>query len=689
LRRKDILSIILNFIAHIQRGWAVLLIACFFPLYAFSNGNANGEGGIVVAPAILDPTPLMKPELPPPMQSPSTRPVLPVLAHDVAGLDVGVKDQTMTMHQTIQHVVADCNSFNIAKDHRVDLIQPNSQSMTVFRIHGSSGISTIDGVFKANGSVYLLNSNGLLIGESGMIDMRTFVATTHSDFRVGVDVVGNTFVQLQGLPNPEASIENRGTIRVGDTGVAAFASPMTRNYGSIFGRAAFVAGQKTTLTLDGSDIVQFEVSGELERTIIEQKGRVVSTGKEVLLSTSATEKFLDTHMINMDGEVIGSKITIRGGENSQVTIGPNARLDATGDIGGEIRVLGDDVTLKSGAVLDASGDHGGGRILIGGNKQGEGPEKNAQTLTVEEGVKMDANSRVSGDGGTIINYADGTSLLWGIASASALGETGNGGFIEYSGKNYLNFAQDKKHAPKLFGSKTGKGGTFLIDPTDVTINSSNTSYNSSAPGVTTVGASWIVGLLTSNTNVQINASNSITVSNPITIGADTMEGGGFTSLTFTAPFININADIIRSDQAGSRGLDIYINAQNITTTLASGLPGVSIISQRLFVDGSTYTPGAFDFSRIYTPARNFSSKKGGVAEGGYTTYAPNGGTSDSHILSFENIRFTSSLTVSRYSSAVPLQAISFNNVQFDPGADLNITNNPTRPWRSLDHAYLW
>ncbi len=139
---------------------------------------------------------------------------------------------------------------------------------------------------------------------------------------------------------------------------------------------------------------------------------------------------------------------------------------ATGESkqGGKIHISAPTVKLL-GATVDASGASGG-EILLGGEKQGAatGILSNSQLLMISKGstVKADATSQ-TGDGGTIINWSDGKSYIFADLSAMPGELAEKGGFIEVSGKEYLNFTGD---------IKTGKGnvkGQILIDPKNIII----------------------------------------------------------------------------------------------------------------------------------------------------------------------------------------------------------------------------
>ncbi|WP_163535914.1 two-partner secretion domain-containing protein, partial [Klebsiella pneumoniae] len=71
---------------------------------------------------------------------------------------------------------------------RVTFQQPGAGAATLNRVTGSTG-STIAGQIQANGQVYLINPNGILITPTGSVDTAGFTAstldTTDGDFMAG------------------------------------------------------------------------------------------------------------------------------------------------------------------------------------------------------------------------------------------------------------------------------------------------------------------------------------------------------------------------------------------------------------------------------------------------------------------------------------------------------------------------
>src|SRR5690606_32608902 len=118
---------------------------------------------------------------------------------------------------------------------------------------------------------------------------------------------------------------------------------------------------------------------------------------------------------------------------------------------------------------DASGYAGGGEILIGGNYQGKGPERNAYSTRVDKDVVINADAIHAGNGGRIIAWADNDTQFYGTISARGGAYGGNGGFVETSGKNYLDVNGIKIDLRAPYGKK----GTWLLDPYDIHINNTD------------------------------------------------------------------------------------------------------------------------------------------------------------------------------------------------------------------------
>ena len=105
-----------------------------------------------------------------------------VLFANPQGMQVSSGDASLTcvdsntVHiQTGDHAVLHWDQFSIGAGELTKFIQSSSSSSVINRVTGNES-SAILGTLQANGHVYLLNPNGVLIGEGGKIECASFWA---------------------------------------------------------------------------------------------------------------------------------------------------------------------------------------------------------------------------------------------------------------------------------------------------------------------------------------------------------------------------------------------------------------------------------------------------------------------------------------------------------------------------------
>src|SRR5271170_1619087 len=84
---------------------------------------------------------------------------------------------TVTINQTSNLAIINWQTFSIGSGELTKFVQPSSTSAALNRVLGGQ-TSIIDGTLSANGQVYLINGNGILVGPGGMVSAQSFVAST-------------------------------------------------------------------------------------------------------------------------------------------------------------------------------------------------------------------------------------------------------------------------------------------------------------------------------------------------------------------------------------------------------------------------------------------------------------------------------------------------------------------------------
>ncbi len=488
----------------------------------------------------------------------------------------------LRIDQSSASAILNWQSFSIGANQSVVFAQPSASAVALNRVLGNSA-SEIFGSLSANGRVFLVNPNGILFGPGASVDVGGFVASTlsikDSDFLAGRYVFARE--------GAAGSIVNRGTINAA-SGFAALVAPSVTNEGLIsarLGSVAVGAGDRVTLDLAGDGLINVKVDEAALNASIVNKGTIAADGGRVVLSVRSANALLDT-VLNVEGTVRATTmverngvIRLEGGEAGVVNV--SGTLEASGrgagEKGGSIAVLGDMVGLFGSARVDASGDAGGGSVLVGGNFQGQGPEQNAFASYVGKDVTISADALTSGNGGKVIVWADHATRFGGTITARGGSQGGDGGFVEVSGKETLNFyGFVDARAP------FGKIGTLLLDPKNITVanggSAALTAVDQFGDGGGTSNETIAPATINAaGANVVLQANNDITVNDPIA-----MTGSGITLTLRAGRDINVNANVSTTNGA------IGLTANDSGATLANRDAGAGDI---VMAAGTTLNAG--------------------------------------------------------------------------------------------------
>ncbi|QQN74292.1 filamentous hemagglutinin N-terminal domain-containing protein [Croceicoccus sp. YJ47] len=164
---------------------------------------------------------------------------------------------TMTITQASERAVIDWTGFNIAQGHGVVFDQPGVDAMILNRVTGSAG-SEIAGTLRANGSVFIVNPNGIRLSPTGRVHAaRGIVAST-------LDLANEAFMSGGGTLSGEGAgaIVNHGRITVGERGYVGLLGHSVFSDGTIvapLGSITIGAASVATLDIHGDGFLQLGV----------------------------------------------------------------------------------------------------------------------------------------------------------------------------------------------------------------------------------------------------------------------------------------------------------------------------------------------------------------------------------------------------------------------------------------------
>ena len=425
---------------------------------------------------------------------------------------------TTLINQSSAKAIINWQSFSVGQGSTVQFNQPNSSAITLNRVTGTSA-SAIDGAIRANGQIWLLNPNGILFGNGATINVGGLLATT-SDIN-DQDFLGGryNFSSTGG----KGSVSNAGAITTSNGGSVVLSAPNVVNKGVIAANTGHVVlGGTDTFTVDfkGDHLLSYAISPDSAGGKVLNNGKLAAAGGTILMTARAAQGVQDA-VVNNTGMVEATSVRQENGEiileADNGTASNSGTLDASGkasgETGGTVKVLGQQVAVADGAKIDVSGDAGGGTALIGGNLHGAGPEPNAQNTTVGK-ASINASAITSGKGGTVAVYSTGTTQVAATITAQGGARSGDGGMVETSG--HLLGVDNAAFVSTL--APHGISGTWLLDPDNITITSNGpdpaTGQTFGTTGDVSIDPTTIATALGSG-NVTLQANLDITVNSPI------------------------------------------------------------------------------------------------------------------------------------------------------------------------------
>ena len=395
------------------------------------------------------------------------------------------------INQSTQRAAIDWKSFDVGSQQRVTFNQPSSSAATLNRVTGPDP-SQIAGRIDANGQVVLLNQSGVVFYKGAQVNTNGLVVSAIGMSNQGVKGFLDTGkLALDQAGNPNARVENQGTITIKQAGLAALVAPEVANSGVINAKLGHVvlAGAKTaTLDLYGDGLLSLDVTNQVTQApvnkdgttataLVTNTGVIIADGGTVQLTARAADGIVQ-NLVRAGGKIRAAtmgdqtgSVALNGVGGSVIVEGQlSAPGNAPGTTGGNIEVVSNrNVTIASGAQINASGKAGGGVVAIGTTlaraKGGPSvtPTMTAANTFIQSDARIRADAGTAGNGGIVTVLATSATTMAGAITARGGPQGGNGGLVEISGDQLGLSGQVDVSAPK------GTIGTILLDPSTLEI----------------------------------------------------------------------------------------------------------------------------------------------------------------------------------------------------------------------------
>ena len=331
----------------------------------------------------------------------------------------------LVVEQHTNKAIINWDFFSIAENEKASFLLSSSEGVILNRITGPLS-SEIYGSLFSNGTLFLINEKGIIVGPSGEIKTKSFIGSC-------LPIENHDFLKEYFHFKGESisPFVNEGTIQALKS--VYLIAPKIEQKGHI-------KAEKQVALLSGTDLF-FEDKQHGLCVKISGKGAIEQSGcleiaKEQLQAAGGHVSLL---AVNQEGYVHANKIEEKEGQIFLVA--SEGSLQATGSLrnpGGEICLLAKDITLTEKLTLDVSNSKRGGKILVG--KKGKEKNEdlpNTKKLFIQKGVFMDASAKDEGRGGEVILWAHKQNIFQGEIHAKGGAKKGNGGRVQISSLGQL------------------------------------------------------------------------------------------------------------------------------------------------------------------------------------------------------------------------------------------------------------
>ncbi len=473
----------------------------------------------------------------------------------------------LNITQSTQRAAINWQSFDIGSQARVQIYQPNAQSVLLNRVVGATP-SQIFGQMQANGHVILVNPNGVLFGKDGSVNAGGFTASTLNISDANF-MAGNMVYERNGST---AGIVNEGNITTAPGGYVALLGATVSNEGSIKtqgGSVVMGAGETIKVPVSGTGRIKLELTPAAINASVSNSGSIVTDGGQVYMQALALNR-------------------------AAAQILQSGSIDTTGEKGGDVHVLADGGHIRVDGRIKANSTDGtaGGTIMIG---------RRDETKTV--------------DGETVTQ-----TILAAVSDVSGAQLESRGGFVETSGdwlatKGVTVLAKDWLLDPtdiKIVANDTPTPPTASSNVGGIT--GTTTFQDSTTTGASEVLKADIESAINGGTNVTISTTNgpgtgqgNITIETALTFNNIGSQDATLKLEAKNGIIQNSNASITETGTDPNRKLvHVVMTAEGLPGGVPIAAGATNVNSKGITINGNITTNGKITLTG--------------------TSYAPSGGS---------------------------------------------------------------
>ncbi|MDI6758981.1 MAG: filamentous hemagglutinin N-terminal domain-containing protein, partial [Candidatus Omnitrophota bacterium] len=258
-------------------------------------------------------------------------------------------------------------SFDIRQNESVIITLPDIKAEILNRVIGSAA-SQLLGSLTSNGIFFLVNPNGISVGENAQIQTGGLILSTR-------DITDSNFLNSKYIfekmskDQLDMLLLNKGQINITDGGFGVLIAGAVENQGTIVcpvGTIATAAGDLVKLDIAGEGMISiaidkstadsvYDYAGKPVTDQIKNTGTMQANGGIVILKAEALPGIFEK-AINLEGCVKAEKLEGKNGKiilasSSKIAINAEVKADEIIVIGKEAGMAADEITMQNGALI--------------------------------------------------------------------------------------------------------------------------------------------------------------------------------------------------------------------------------------------------------------------------------------------------------------------------------------------------
>ncbi len=345
---------------------------------------------------------------------------------------------SMTITQSTENATFNWKSFNISGDGSVTFKQPDAAAVALNQIFQSDP-SKILGALNANGSVYLINQNGIIFGSGAQVNTGSLLAST-----------------LNITPTALTGILNAGL-----ADQPAFTSFVDANGNKVSGAVQVQAG--ATLTAPGGEVLLFGQNVSNQGTVSANGGQVILAAGDSVYLAASTDPNLRGLLVEVGkgGTVTNAAATTAGGSDYGRIAAADGDVTMVGLIVNQLGRVSATTAVQENGSIHLLAQDGGSATYIPGNVAANLQATNAGTLTLGSASQTDVSLDLSSTATAVDSTAQPRSQI--VLSGNDVTLAGGAEITAPSANVTINAQANPTQSPQDYPVSPSTG-RLVIDP---------------------------------------------------------------------------------------------------------------------------------------------------------------------------------------------------------------------------------